>query len=535
MLNATDPLTADAGAAMASASAALLDSFFEVRWDGHQALTRGTPDCVVGQLPSQERGGGIYAGWRWDGARLVAFNDRYGFYPLFYAHEGDRIMVSPSLVRLLREGAGAELDEDALSVFLITGFYLGDDTPFRAIRTLPPKARFEWTEGRLSVSGEYTVPPPQELSFEQAVDGYITLFRQAIRRAVPHTPRIALPLSGGKDSRHILLELCEAGRPPEVCVTFHQLPWQEANLDVPIARELAHAVGVPHVVLDQPRAPLRTELRKNLATHLCSDEHAHSMVLADYLGGRRLAVYDGIAGDVLSESKVRGLKRTQLFQEGRTAELAQMELGPALHLPRFLRDSAHPLLNRERAFSRMEAQLARHVKAPNPFGSYRFWNRTRREIALSPFSILGGVDMVTPYLDHDLYDFLASLPARLLAENRLHTAAMHRAHPRYAHIPFDYERRTIAASRYPHPRLQATAERAWGRVRSMQWVASSAAYGITSRTDRVVDRRYALLRSVKSMLQSRDEMPKWMPRMLIYLVQLQQLAARPLGAHSHSR
>ena len=87
---------------------------------------------------------GIFAKWDWDGERLVVRNDRYGLYPLYYFQNGNTIAVSPSLIRLLMEGALAELDHDALSVFLRIGFFIGEDTPFDSIRAVPPEARWEW-------------------------------------------------------------------------------------------------------------------------------------------------------------------------------------------------------------------------------------------------------------------------------------------------------------------------------------------------------------------------------------------------------
>jgi hypothetical protein len=48
----------------------------------------------------------------------------------------------------------------------------------------------------------------------------------------------------------------------------------------------------------------------------------------------------------------------------------------------------------------------------NPLGSFCFWNRTRREIALAPFSTLEGVPTVyAPYLDNHLFDFINCPPA----------------------------------------------------------------------------------------------------------------------------
>ena len=62
---------------------------------------------------------------------------------------------------------------------------------------------------------------------------------------------------------------------------------------------------------------------------------------------------------------------------------------------------------------------------------------------MAPLCLFGEVTQVfCPYLDHDLYDFLASLPAGMFLDHAFHTETIRRAYPRYAHVPFDNEVRT---------------------------------------------------------------------------------------------
>jgi hypothetical protein len=87
---------------------------------------------------------------------------------------------------------------------------------------------------------------------------------------------------------------------------------------------------------------------------------------------------------------------------------------------------------------RLESEIKRHLDAPNPIGSFFFWNRTRREIALAPYGLLGSLPTVfAPYLDHDLYDYLTALPARFLLDHPFHTDTISKAYPEYRHIPFE--------------------------------------------------------------------------------------------------
>ena len=126
----------------------------------------------------------------------------------------------------------------------------------------------------------------------------------------------AVPLSGGRDSRHILLELCRAGRPPRLAVTMRHYP-PFSDEDAVVATEVARAAGVPHVVLPQGGDRFAAEIEKNRRTGFCADEHAWMLPLAAYLRGRVRYAYDGIGGDVLSAGLFLTPERVALAEAGR--------------------------------------------------------------------------------------------------------------------------------------------------------------------------------------------------------------------------
>jgi asparagine synthase (glutamine-hydrolysing) len=413
-----------------------------------RAEVEGAPAYRAGQ---SERG--CFSTWSWDGSTLTARNDRYGFRALFYAESAaGEIVISPSLVRLLEKGAPAEFDDEAMAVFLRLGFFIGEDTPFKSIRALPPGARLEWHEGVLHLRGGLFIVPEQSgITRDEATEGYAQLFREALARCpVPEQTECALPLSAGRDSRHILLELCESGRKPSACLTLKHFP-PRTNEDAELAAEVSKAVGVEHILLNQSPSRLQAELRKNLLTHFCADEHAWYLPLADYVKGRWPLIYDGIAGDVLSAGLFLDEARLTLFRQGNFAALADNLLETEGYLPGLLSEEMRGRWGREAARARLCAELTKHASAANPVGSFYFWNRTRREIALSTFNILGAsAEVATPYLDTGVYDFLASLPAAFYLDHDFHTETILRAYPRFAHLAFEekHDRRLMDARHF---------------------------------------------------------------------------------------
>lgn len=412
---------------------------------GTPALDGGRPPEGPGHLPGTPalEGGpppeGIFAAWRWDGQRLLARNDRYGMHPLYYRSDAGCLALSPDPLALLRPGESAELDHGALAVFLRLGCFLGEDTPFAAIRALPPAARLTWTRDGLHLESAALPPPgPADLTRAQAVDGFIELFRAAVARRLPFEPYV-MPLSGGRDSRHILLELCRQGAPPRLCVSAAKFP-PDPGADAAVAAELAGRLGLPHHTLARPRSQFAAERTANPAQGMTTLDGAWSLPLLAFLHRHSRLWYDGIGGGELAQNPSIELLRETPYDVADLPGLADRLLtagrtGP--YLERLLGPRMSSLWSRERARERLAAELARHAGAAFPLSSFLFWNRTRRAVAPAPFALGNGHAVIhTPYLDHALVDHLASVPHHHLTSGTLHDQALHTAFPQYAALRF---------------------------------------------------------------------------------------------------
>ena len=184
-----------------------MNSLFRVNFRRGQCLFSGDAKAYFGTCDGPAGAeDSAYGLWEWDGKRLTAGVDPYGLYPLFYSASDGLITISNCLVELLKAGVSTKLDYEGLSIFLRLGFFVGEDTPFREIKVLPPGGKLLWESGKTTVTGGYPEwPRSQSLSQEQAAEGYFELFRIAISRMPSDRRRVILPLSGGVDSRHILL------------------------------------------------------------------------------------------------------------------------------------------------------------------------------------------------------------------------------------------------------------------------------------------------------------------------------------------
>lgn len=413
--------------------------------------------------------------------------DEFGFIPAF--RNVATGVCYPRLCEAVEKAGAVTVDFAALNVFFRLGMFLNAKTPFREIRRCNPEPVFV---------------PPAAISREAALEAYIELFRQAVRRRAAANSTVAL--SGGCDSRHILLELHSQKRLPGCAVTV-AIPGRPS--EVCIAQELAARTGVKHRIhRPRPSRAVEDEAWKNKACDFMSLQHGWFAGVARERDEGPW--WDGIGGDVLSAGLFLGEWNLKLFQENRLDELAERLTGKD-PVPYF-RDQA--LFPRIDALAEVRAELAKHRGAPNPVGSFYFWNRTRVCIAAVPYGLLATRRQKTlaPYLDRDLWKFLASLPAALLVDHQFHRDTVKRAYPEFAGIPF-FEEKVKPAGRIQ--RIKA--------ARLVQYLVFSRAPDWK--------RILTALRAARAFFDAGDSHGlDWLLAAAVYCTQIERLAARPAQA-----
>src|SRR5262245_32187014 len=151
--------------------------------------------------------------------------------------------------------------------------------------------------------------------------------------------------------------------------------------------------GMPHIVLPATPRTAAAERLKNLQTSFCADEHVQFIPLRRFFEHTGAIAYDGIGGDVLSQS--RYLTREFLTACDRGPAQAATHLldgfgkeGIEHALAGLLTERGSRRFDRDSAERRLREETSRHLDAVNPVASFFFWNRTRREIALAPYALL---------------------------------------------------------------------------------------------------------------------------------------------------
>jgi asparagine synthase (glutamine-hydrolysing) len=417
------------------------EPFFRIRWDGRNHAYEGV-SCMefgrriarVGAPPE-----GHFAGWSWNGVRLRLDTDRYGIYPLYYYNGRDEFGVSRSILALIANGAPTELDWDALAVFFRWGGLVGNDTPFAGIRILPPGGVLEWERGAVRLTAADIQPPALRMSRDSAIEGFVTAVAAAVADRELHkspTGSTLLPLSGGRDSRHLLLRLVEDGFPAPRCLTVRYgrpNPLDEST----VATAVAARARVTHRIVDPPRSMIRAEAVKNRAIGFTSLMHAWylSVVETGRVSGVG-TVYDGLQLLPFGHAGWSEGERMAWFESGQYERIARDWVSRS-PLP-FIRAPLRALVAEEQAIARLTRELERYGDWPNPLGGFLAMNRTRRSIGNQLFGLWpADVTVFCPFLDQRVFDHLLGLPAEItMTEEDFHSAALRCAFPEYADIPY---------------------------------------------------------------------------------------------------
>lgn len=404
----------------------------------------GAANALTGYRYSD--GEGIFNQWQLFPDSVVVSNDFFGFRPLYYKATAGCLRISEDINQLV--DPGEPLNFRALAVFLRSGDFLGDHTPFLAIKVLPPEARLTFDINGINLQvKQKNVSTGRAVSLEQLHRDYKAIFSASIAqsRQLIGQRSCLVPISGGRDSRHILLEL-HAQQQRMSCVTVkHQPP--KSNEDFNVAALLTEHLTLPHIVLRQSLSYLSAELIKNRLTSYCALEHSWFLPLYNYIKNTQTTfVFDGIGGDILSTGSTRlTTNRLSLARAARWDELAEDLLGTEGYLTDLLAPSLRIKLSRQQAVADMSQELARFADSANPIAQFFFWNRARRTIGSSAFGLLGRVcTPVAPFLDQSLYQLLSTVPAEFFLEQgkkKVHDKLIASCYPDSAGIR--YEDKTV--------------------------------------------------------------------------------------------
>lgn len=393
--------------------------------DAFQALDPPTAGCL---LDGQERS-----------VQLVS--DRFGHHPVYYALSRGLLVFSTKLAPILSSGLLEwSLCPEAVLDFFSFEHVTGDRTFAREVRLLAPASVLHFERGEGTVRSYLGDPAPAPVETRSARDVARILAEEltaSVTECSQGASSIALPLSGGLDSRAILGAAVRTTRPVR---TYTFGPPDCA--DVVIARELSRRASLPHVHRTIDGRYLLESLDHGVYVSggMMSCVHYHILRLARDLAADGGVVLDGLGGDALTGGHLEW--RMLLARDPRAAVRATHRMRATACTARAdLEALLDPFfLEQASAYDPVQAIRA-HFEPHGPGrpweGAHRFdlLERQRRFIQMGAHLLRPFADVRAPFYGRGVWSLLRTLPARYLAEQRVYLR-MHREHfPALAAVP----------------------------------------------------------------------------------------------------
>jgi asparagine synthase (glutamine-hydrolysing) len=244
-------------------------NFLELRTElerrGHRFATQGDTEVIVHAyeefgVECVEQLWGMFALALWDSRRhlLLLARDRLGKKPLVYYADpvGGGLAFASELQSLLAHpDVPREVEPSAIDDYLTYLYVPAPTTAYRDVRKLPPGHRLVWQPGRLTVEPYWQVRfgAKRSIGQAQAVEEFAALFKDAVRRRLIADVPLGAFLSGGMDSSSVVAEMAELSSAP---VKTFSIGFGERDFDeLRYARQVAQRYGTDHhELVVEPRA-----------------------------------------------------------------------------------------------------------------------------------------------------------------------------------------------------------------------------------------------------------------------------------------
>ena len=438
---------------------------------GHTFYTNSDTEAIVhaydqygSDCPKHLRGMFAFAIWNERDQELFLARDRVGKKPLLYSLiNGQLIFASEFSALLLHPDVSREIEPEALDYYLSYMCIPAPLTAYRAIRKLEPGHWLRWRKGEIQIERYWQPDFTKKLAIdeEEAGERTVEILRDAVRVRLMSEVPLGAFLSGGIDSSAVVALMSQESseRVKTFSIGFEEQDFSELHH----ARRIAEHVGADHhEFIVRPDA---VEVLPTLVEHY-GEPYADSSAVPTYYVAKETRQHVTVAlnGDGGDESfagyeryiamgitekyrRVPAFVRESLIKE--TVNLiptSPTKRSRVSSAKRMLDAVSQPRVNR---YARWVSVFNDETKQPlyseffreqtsqaNPTGLLETWFKRANGIGILdamlltdqmtylPNDLLVKVDIATmavslearsPFLDHHVIEFAASLPQHLKA------------------------------------------------------------------------------------------------------------------------
>lgn len=374
---------------------------------------------------------------------LSIATDRFGYRPLFFAHRGSRFLFATGMKAILAvlDGAPA-IDGVGLLQSMRAGWPLGDRTWIDGIRVAAPGSWLRITAAGVAQDRYFRLrfeAAPRATPTPEYAEGFGATLRRAVGARMSTAERVGIPLSGGLDSRALLLSTQPSSR-PAITYTFGR----DGSYDVVYARQLARVANVRHrqyryeagyLGRALPAVVWSTEGLSAFAEATFTSVAFHDRIREDadvllygHCGDSLTGAHLPISA-VLRRSRARLIERL-LRQYNRVAEAPLRRVFNPEFYRRHVRDLPAAM---EATFAEIEGERIADV-----LDVWDMENRQRRGTFSSNAVDRSRFEVRAPFLDNDVVDYLRRAPLSLRLLQLGYKQMLGRLSPEAADVPWAY-------------------------------------------------------------------------------------------------
>ncbi len=437
---------------------------------GHRYRTKSDTETIVHLFEEYGRDcvkylRGMYAFAIWDRRKRELFiaRDRLGIKPLYYYYDGKTLLFASEIKAILAHpGVNAEFNRATLAEYLAFGYIPEPETMYAGIRKLLPGHTLELGEsGELRITQYWDLVPHAgdgSHSRQHYVDRYRAMLEDCVSSHLMSDVPLGVFLSGGLDSSAVAALTTKIRREP--IETFAVGYGEEAYSELPFARAVAKHIASQHHEVRLSREEFFQALPR-LIWH--EDEpivwpSSVSLYFVARLARERVTVVltgegsdETLAGYTRYAWTLKNSRMDQAYRmlvpgfgrewvrRGIHAGPLSGELHRKLEHTFLVRDSASwPSFyfdNFYSAFSGTEQERlltpeARAICGDAYAGSMQYWNASSGDMLhrmlytdiktylvellmkQDQMSMAASIESRVPFLDHELVEFTASIPAK---------------------------------------------------------------------------------------------------------------------------
>lgn len=375
---------------------------------------------------------GMFAFALWDERQqtLLLARDRFGKKPLVYAQTADGLIFASELKALLQdEQVSREIDEVALHHYLTYGFVPAPRTIFRQIRKLPPAHTLCWQNGRITIARYWSLDylPKLALREAEAAEQLIHHLRTAVRIRLMSDVPLGAFLSGGIDSSAVVAFMAEAMSEP--VKTFSIGFGADSYDETAYARQVAAYFQTEHqeFIVAPDALAILPELVWGYGEPFADSSALPTYYVARMTRQHVTVALNGDGGDELFGGYARYQAHRLALAYERLPHWLRQDLLPALaaHLPESdtygspTRRLKHFLLAQKQPLDRRYGRWLTLMDDAQKFALYtpEFAAQVRPYDAFAPLEEVYGQTAVLPWLDRLLHlDTHTYLPDDLLVK-----------------------------------------------------------------------------------------------------------------------